>query len=81
MVLHLREWIKKDTEWYSVLEYGELECISYILTKLLLNKNKNQLLKCYWTSEPVKLLSRVWLFEMPWTVTYQGPPSMGFSRQ
>ena len=81
MVLHLREWIKKDTEWYSVLEYGELECISYILTKLLLNKNKNQLLKCYWTSEPVKLLSRVWLFEMPWTVAYQSPPSMEFSMQ
>ena len=81
MVLHLREWIKKDTEWYSVLEYGELECISYILTKLLLNKNKNQLLKCYWTSEPVKLLSRVWLFEMPWTVAYQTPPSMEFSMQ
>ena len=28
MVLQLCEWIKKDTEWYSVLEYGELECIS-----------------------------------------------------
>ena len=29
----------------------------------------------------VKLLSRVWLFATPWTVTYQAPPSMGFSRQ
>ena len=29
----------------------------------------------------VKLLSRVQLFETPWTVAHQAPPSMGFSRQ
>ena len=29
----------------------------------------------------VKLLSRVSLFATPWTVAYQAPPSMGFSRQ
>ena len=29
----------------------------------------------------VKLLSRVRLFVTPWTVVYQAPPSMGFSRQ
>ena len=29
----------------------------------------------------VKLLSRVRLFVTPWTVAYQAPPSMGFSRQ
>ena len=29
----------------------------------------------------VKLLSRVRLFVTPWTVAYQTPPSMGFSRQ
>ena len=28
-----------------------------------------------------KLLSRVRLFETPWTAAYQAPPSMGFSRQ
>ena len=32
-------------------------------------------------SEWVKSLSRVWLFANPWTVAYQVPPSMGFSRQ
>ena len=32
-------------------------------------------------SEPVKLLSRVQVFVIPWTVTYQAPPSMEFSRQ
>ena len=29
----------------------------------------------------VKLLSRVRLFATPWTVAYQAPRSMGFSRQ
>ena len=29
----------------------------------------------------VKSLSRVRLFVTPWTVAYQVPPSMGFSRQ
>ena len=28
-----------------------------------------------------KLLSHVQLFATPWTVAYQAPPSMGFSRQ
>ena len=31
--------------------------------------------------EEVKWLSRVQLFATPWTVAYQAPPSMGFSRQ
>ena len=29
----------------------------------------------------VKLLSRAWILVTPWTAAYQGPPSMGFSRQ
>jgi len=29
----------------------------------------------------VKSLSCVWLFATPWTVAYQAPPCMGFSRQ
>ena len=29
----------------------------------------------------VKLLSCSWLFATPWTVAYQAPPSIGFSRQ
>ena len=32
-------------------------------------------------SEWVKLLSHVQLFVIPWTVAYQAPPSMEFSRQ
>ena len=33
------------------------------------------------TRKKVKLLSRVRLFATPWTVAYQAPPFMGFSRQ
>ena len=34
------------------------------------------------TEPPVKKpLSRVRLFVIPWTVAYQAPPSMGFSKQ
>ena len=34
-----------------------------------------------WISEVVKSLGRVRLFATPWTVAYQVPLSMGFSRQ
>ena len=34
-----------------------------------------------WSWWMVKSLSHVWLFATPWTVAYQAPPSMGFSRQ
>ena len=34
-----------------------------------------------WKKVKVKSLSRVRLFVTPWTVAYQAPPSMGFSRQ
>ena len=34
-----------------------------------------------WVKVKVKSLSRVRLFATLWTVAYQAPPSMGFSRQ
>ena len=34
-----------------------------------------------WNTSEVKSLSHVRLFVTPWTVAYQAPPSMGFSRQ
>ena len=42
----------------------------------ILKLNSNILVKV-----KVKSLSRVQLFETPWTVAYQAPPSVGFSRQ
>ena len=35
--------------------------------------------ECLWSK--VKSLSYVWLFATPWTVAYEAPPSLGFSRQ
>ena len=38
-------------------------------------------LPAVWERKKLKSLSRVRLFATPWTVAYQAPPSMGFSRQ
>ena len=38
-------------------------------------------MRCMYTRKKVKSLSRVRLFETPWTAACQAPPSMGFSRQ
>ena len=35
----------------------------------------------YIKEEEVKSLSRVWLFETPWTTAYKAPLSMAFSKQ
>ena len=43
------------------------------------SKFKANVLKCM--KVKVKTLSRVRLFATPWTVAYQAPLSMGFSRQ
>ena len=49
--------------------------------------NGNGMSMSYWDGEhsglpeAVQLLSRIRLFETPWTGAYQAPPSMEFSRQ
>ena len=69
--------------------------ISFILKKMFLivlfqlatflytEKQENELKfnKTFPESEWVKLLSCVRLFAIPWTIAYQGPPSMEFFRQ
>ena len=52
-------------------------------SKLLLTHSKSQKLRLanIESESEVKSLSRVWLFATPWTVAYQAPLSMGFSRQ
>ena len=58
-------------------------CISEKKNTLLPSKNilLHTTIPSYYQKHKVKLLSRVWLFATPWTVPYQAPPSMGFSRQ
>ena len=46
------------------------------------DRNKWKDILCSWiTRSEVKSLSHVRLFATPWTIAYQAPPSMGFSRQ
>ena len=51
---------------------------SYVLKNRPLKYTKQELKEMKVT---VKSLSRVRLFATPWTVAYQAPPTMGFSRQ
>ena len=44
-------------------------------------KSQTQLVAKHKLKSIVKSLSSVQLFSTPWTVAYQAPPSMGFSRQ
>jgi len=51
---------------------------SWILGLYYLLVSKNHLHQQNWKW---KLLSSVWIFATPWTVAYQAPLSLGFSRQ
>ena len=44
-------------------------------------KSQTQMTDFHFMQGEVKLLSRVQLFATPWTVAYQAPPPMEFSRQ
>ena len=51
------------------------------LSSILLHYSQNELVNSSIRISSVQSLSRVRLFATPWTVAYQAPPSMGFSRQ
>ena len=53
---------------------------SDIPLSLLYSLNQKQVIRRK-KEKKVKLLSHVRLFGIPWTIAYQAPPSMGFSRQ
>ena len=56
------------TDWFQI---GKRVCQGCVLSPCLFNLY----------AECVKLLSRVQLFAIPWTVAYQVSPPMEFSRQ
>ena len=67
---HTLLYNKENTKQQSFKKWQSYMC--------LLQKN----CKIYmWLVSKGKLLSRIRLFATPWTVAYQAPPSMGFSRQ
>ena len=49
-------------------------CLGFLATRHVVSQLPKE-------GRKVKSLSCVWLFVTPWTVVYQAPPSMGFSRQ
>ena len=65
----------ENNQYYTMQEIANILKIS----KSSIENHLHQL-EVKWRSE-VKSLSRVRLFATPWTVAYQAPPSMGFSRQ
>ena len=76
-------------QWQTILGGSKItadgDCSHEIKRHLLLGRkvmtnHLDSILKSR-VSEWVKSLSRVWLFVILWTVAYQAPPSMGFSRQ
>ena len=50
-------------------------------TLVIANRSSNNTRDDSTHSEKVKSLSSIRLFATPWTVAYQAPPSVGFSRQ
>jgi len=72
--------------WTELLKWGsflihisDLYWVSCAYFCLILSKMNTCSYTMKWSE--VKSLSRVQLFATPWTVAYQAPPSMGFSRQ
>ena len=63
---------------YFLIIHVQSKCACYMqLCKYFMGQGLPKRLE----GEKVKSLSRVRLFATPWTIAYQAPPSMGFSRQ
>ena len=73
-----------ENKSYSRL-YGNISY--YSLSPLMAHLIQHSWYAALWSNHPmivwseVKSLGRVQLFATPWTVAYQAPPSLGFSRQ
>ena len=63
------------------MKFAFARLLPYVLQHLIMRSFLMELYLRETHYEPVKLLSSVWLFAIPWTVTYQVPPSIKFSRQ
>ena len=70
------------TKGTMMLYFGVLYIGDIFINKTGYNKEPQKLPNPrFGVKVKVKSLSRVQLFPTPWTVAYQAPPTMGFSRQ
>ena len=81
-----------NSTWYIYI-FSFYFCICWMAMLVIINRYFIMVIFCislmafhiYWSfvypQNGVKSLSCVWLFVTPWTVAYQAPPSLGFSRQ
>ena len=75
---------EKDIIYWEVSKY---DFVKFLLEKQLLkaisflNSSYSSLFPFILSWSEVKSLSRVRIFSTPWTIAYQAPPSMRFSRQ
>ena len=69
----------------NIIIYNNISTTSYLcsdfLIQILCFHLPDEHLRITWKKVKVKSLSHVWLFVTPWTVAYQAPRFMGFSRQ
>ena len=70
------------TDIYDLLQYLKGSSCSLVFSQFTLKKkNKPIYFVLGYSETEVKSLSRVRLFATSWIIAYQGPPSIGFSRQ
>ena len=75
-------WTECTSRKAIFCSWGETEWRSQCLSKSNIPASSSLALQKAWKWKvKVKSLSRVWLSVTPWTVPYQVPPYMGFSRQ
>ena len=76
-----KTWIFQTVNYFHII-YIVLGIISHPEIKYRRGfKYRAEVICKHWVKWVRKSLSRVQLFATPWTVAYQVPPSMGFSRQ
>ena len=74
-------WGRKESDTTEQLNNKVTETCQVICTYVAVSGEAEHFLTLFSKKVKVKSLSCVQLFVTPWTVAYQAPPSMGFSRQ